>query len=286
MDEEKLKKIKCLLFDLDGTLLTSDKRITPRSAEILNRAKDKGYRIGFSTGRSLSALGAFTYPVGLLTDVPSIGCAGGEISLVLHDKPQRLYVRPFPLDVLEDLLTFALNNGLNFSLDGVGPRYYSAGLSYISTYYKDRDRAQSMGLDYPELIPVHGISEVPLTLDGTVVKPMIWYEHREQLKCMDDWNSRHPGYTNMASGFDLVEVLPDSVNKAAALERMCYMSDLLPEECCVFGDSENDLPILRRAGVSVAMCNGFREAVREADIVTDFGNDEDGAADMVEKLFL
>ena len=284
--EKRIREVRCLLFDLDGTLLTGDKRITQYSADVINRAREEGYLIGFSTGRSLGALGGFTRPVGLVTDGPSIGCAGGEIGYLSHDRVERLRVVSFPVDVLRDLLCFALENGLNFSLDGIGPRYYSRGLDYIETYRRDRDNALALGMDYPELIPVAGKQELSRCLDGTVVKPMIWYRDRQQLSLMEKWNREHPGFTNMASGFSLVEVLPESVNKALALEELCAMEGIGPEECCVFGDSENDIPILRRAGLSVAMCDGFPATMEVADLVTEYGSDADGAARAAAQLFL
>ncbi len=283
--ENRIRKVKYLLFDLDGTLLTSDKRLTPYTAGVLNRAAEKGYRVAFSTGRSLGALAAFTWPVRLETNAPSIGCAGGEVSVVRYDEVRRLKVEPFPLDVLKDLLSFALDNGFNFSLDGVGPRYYSRGLSYISTYRRDRDGAVGYGLDYPELIGL-GREDLDRALDGTVVKPMIWYERKEDLSRLDAWYADHPGYTRNASGFNLVEVLPERVSKARALEFACEAVGIPPEECCVFGDSENDVSVMERAGVSVAMRSGFEAAKAVADVVTGWGNDEDGAAREAERLFL
>ncbi len=285
--ERRLGEVRYLLFDLDGTLLTGDKRITQYSADVLMRAREKGYRIAFSTGRSLGALAGFTYPVGLETDAPSIGCAGGEIGYVVHDRVTRLRADSFPVDELRSLLLFALERGLNFSLDGTGPRYYSEGLDYIETYRRDRERAVSFGMRYPDLIEIKRDPDaVEQALDGTVVKPMVWYRTAEEKELMGIWAAEHPGYTYNSSGFSLVEVQSETVNKARALEYACAVAGIPPEQCCVFGDSENDVSILERAGVSVAMCSGFEAAKQISDIITEKGNDEDGAALAVEELFL
>ena len=42
---------KLLLFDLDGTLLRSDKTISQRTLQVLNQCKQKGILIGVSTSR-------------------------------------------------------------------------------------------------------------------------------------------------------------------------------------------------------------------------------------------
>lgn len=43
---------KMLLFDLDGTLLRSDKSISKRNLEVLELCRKKGFLIGVSTSRS------------------------------------------------------------------------------------------------------------------------------------------------------------------------------------------------------------------------------------------
>ena len=47
-----MKKCKLLLFDLDGTLLQSDKTISKRTLSVLKQSREKGILIGVSTSRS------------------------------------------------------------------------------------------------------------------------------------------------------------------------------------------------------------------------------------------
>jgi hydroxymethylpyrimidine pyrophosphatase-like HAD family hydrolase len=57
------------------------------------------------------------------------------------------------------------------------------------------------------------------------------------------------------------------------------------EEICVFGDYDNDLPMFREAGLSVAMGNARQEVKDLADIVTS-ANDDDGVAEAIRKYIL
>ena len=55
--------MKLLLFDLDGTLLKSDKTISPRTLNAVRKIREKGYTIGISTSRSESNSLKFTYDI-------------------------------------------------------------------------------------------------------------------------------------------------------------------------------------------------------------------------------
>lgn len=284
--KEKLKKIRCVLFDLDGTLMHAHPTFISRySADVLNALQDKGYYVGFSTGRALTSLGFLLKPVGLRTNTLSIGCAGAEIGPAGEAPGRAVFLRPFPQDTLVEMLETALGFGLRFSLDAHGTLYTSCDLEYFDTYMGNYRRAQDLDVFFPEPTPVPA-EELARVADGTVMKPMLWFDDLEQFRLMEPWFAKHPELHYQSSGFNLMEVQTNDVSKAAALEMLTSRLGIRPEECCVFGDSENDLPILRTAGLSVAMINGFDITKQASDLITEYTNQEDGAARMAEKLFL
>lgn len=59
-----MNKIKMIAFDLDGTLLTTDKKLTGYTIEVLKRAIDKRIEIVPATGRPLAGVPEefFTFP--------------------------------------------------------------------------------------------------------------------------------------------------------------------------------------------------------------------------------
>ena len=284
--EHKISKVKCILFDLDGTLMHAHPTfISQYSADVLNRLQDKGYMVGFSTGRGLTSLGFLMRPVGLKTNIPSIGCAGAEIGPAGTEPGHAIYTRPFPGDTLVEMLKLALSFGLNFSLDAHGTLYTSKNLEYATTYMTNYRLAQQCGAFFPKPHPLD-IDEIDMVNDGTVLKPMLWFDTEEQFHRMDPWFEAHPELHYQSSGFSLMEVQTNDVSKAVALGYLTSYLGISEDECCVFGDSENDLPILQAAGLSVAMINGFEVAKKASDIITEAGNNENGAAGMAEKLFL
>ena len=63
------------------------------------------------------------------------------------------------------------------------------------------------------------------------------------------------------------------------------MLDLAADNFCVFGDSENDMPILQAAGLSVAMANAYDAAKETSDLITPIDNMNSGAARFAAELF-
>ena len=80
-----------------------------------------------------------------------------------------------------------------------------------------------------------------------------------------------------------IEVTSKNATKAKALEKLCELLGLDKSDTLAMGDSDNDLPMLRFAGIGVAMANGEAHVKAEADIVADDCNDF-GAAKILEQI--
>lgn len=85
------------------------------------------------------------------------------------------------------------------------------------------------------------------------------------------------------SGQWLVEISAAGVTKAFALAAHCAELGIRPEEILAFGDMPNDAPMLRFAGLGVAVANAHPDALAAADEVTA-SNDEDGVALVLERI--
>ncbi|MGN0902399.1 MAG: HAD hydrolase family protein, partial [Succinivibrio sp.] len=79
-----------------------------------------------------------------------------------------------------------------------------------------------------------------------------------------------------------LEFIPHHSTKGTALAQLCNSLGYGIENAMAFGDAENDLAMIKAAGLGVAMANGF-EIVKEAADVITLSNEEDGVAHLVEK---
>jgi len=82
-----------------------------------------------------------------------------------------------------------------------------------------------------------------------------------------------------------LEIIPSCINKGQGIMDTCRALGIKPEETAAFGDAENDIPMLKTAGVGVAMGNASEPVKAAADQVTASNND-DGIALWLEKNLL
>ena len=80
-----------------------------------------------------------------------------------------------------------------------------------------------------------------------------------------------------------LEVIPAVINKGQGIRDICGVLGICPEQVITFGDAQNDIPMLRAAGMGVAMGNAT-DAVKEAADMVTLSNNEDGIAAALEKL--
>lgn len=80
-----------------------------------------------------------------------------------------------------------------------------------------------------------------------------------------------------------LEVIPKVINKGQGIRDICGVLGISTDEVISFGDAANDIPMLRTAGMGVAMGNSTEEVKAAADMVT-LSNNEDGIAAALEKL--
>ena len=93
--------IKLIALDLDGTLLNSEKRVTPYTRDVLRRAMARGVHVTLATGRMIGGAAYFGRQVGV--NAPLICCNGGVVQGM--DAPEPLFMRCLPQETVRRLLT-------------------------------------------------------------------------------------------------------------------------------------------------------------------------------------
>ena len=82
-----------------------------------------------------------------------------------------------------------------------------------------------------------------------------------------------------------IEINAAGVNKGTGLISLGRLLGIRREEIMAFGDGDNDIAMLKEAGVGVAMANAEEAVKAAADYIT-LSNEEEGVADAIEKLIL
>lgn len=274
-----MKKIRMIGFDLDGTLLTTDKVLTKRTKHVLTKAAEQGIIVLPVTGRPLSGL-----PKELL-DMPIIRYAvttnGAKVVEVETGKV--LYEKLIPvgkasqiLDIFEEYDTLR-----DICYDGVG---YTDKDNLARVY--DYVATTAMG-DYIFAVrePVPDIRKKLLEENRDLDKVQALF--RNQADKEKAWKRIDAlgGVESTGALENNIEVNAEGVNKGTALLRLGKILGIERDEIMAFGDGANDKKMLEVVGVGVAMDNAVSEVKEIADYIT-VSNDEDGVAGFIEKYVL
>ncbi len=244
--------IKAIFFDIDGTLLSHQSKTVPPSAKsAICQLKDKGIKLFTATGRHMNEIRKL--PAGSL---PFDGYVtlNGQICLdadrtILHDTPISAEdtVRMSSIFAKKEIPILMIESDrmyINFINPAVraAQKAISTPLPAIGTYTGNK---VYQFIVFGEEKPVHDLTR--------------------QLSCckMSQWNPH---------AFDII---PQKGGKIAGIRHILEHFGIQPQETMAFGDGDNDMEMLRHAGIGVAMGNANDKVKRHADYVTSH-IDQDG----------
>ena len=256
---------RLLLFDLDGTLLRSDRQVSSANGEALKRAMDRGLRVGFATGRVRRSVQPWIEE--LEPNAPLILLNGAMVWDASAGRPLLEHRLP-PADARAALVVVA-ELGVHANLY-LGDEVAIAHVSETSRTSENKD-----GVDHTEvgdlLAHLEGQPNDPfkiLCIDETGGIDVLAERLRPVLKDGSVLVHSEPTY---------LEVLPPGVSKGAALPVVLKHTQTEAAEVVAFGDGLNDIELLEASGVGVAMANAHPRVRACADHVIG-PNDSDAIA--------
>jgi len=275
---------RLLAVDLDGTLLTPDKRIGAADTEALRCAADAGVTILVATGRGLHT----ARPVLEALPVPAYAALHNG-ALMLDPTGAELWrvsMQPWPVAAALPLVRAAgLHPMLYAGVAGAG-----GGDVTLVLEREARDSQHTQGYLRTKGPILELVDDVAAACHRGVLG-IVSFGPRESVAAaagavgrlageVESWWSPATG-----PGADLFEALAPGGAKGRALRRLTERLGLTPEEVMAIGDNNNDLDMLRYAGTAVAMANATPEARAAAHFVTT-ANTADGVAHALGRIGL
>lgn len=274
-------EVRLIAMDLDGTALRADRKtFSPRLSAALDAAHERGVHILPVTGRQF-----FFLPPAVRRDAAWAGLAvlsnGGEVRRLADGA--LLQAHYLELKGLLPLIDMAARLGLPVEVSANGGLYltreswdYQREVGGPLRFHLDEILGgfghavddlgafcrAAQGVDKANLpyVPDEAREETERALSGL---PLAWF-----------W-----------SGPNSVEIAHPDASKANGLLEACKTLNIDPAQTMALGDSGNDIPMLRRAGLGVAMGSAPPEVRAAADAVSA-PYDQDGAALAIEKWVL
>jgi Cof subfamily protein (haloacid dehalogenase superfamily) len=259
--------IDLIALDLDGTLLAPDETISARNRTAIKEALAAGIRVVLVTGRGVDTPIRVSKELGL--NLPVICCHGALTKDFGANKT--LESIPVPLPYAKQMVEFAEREGLAIAIYVEEAFYRLQG----SEIFMDDMRG-------PGWYEAPSLSEI-LTQAPTFIRFM----GEESVARMQREFGDLPLSFRYETWLDFVEcaVLNRDASKKNALAKLCADFGIPAERVLAIGDSRNDVPMLRWAGIGVAMANALPEVRQSVRFITA-SNDQDGVARAIERFCL
>jgi Cof subfamily protein (haloacid dehalogenase superfamily) len=283
-------RYRILALDVDGTLLDPDGHLRPRTAEAVARAAQAGIRPVLCTGRRYRRARDITELLGL--DAPLV-CNSGAIvkdpashgTLWRADFDPALAADVRALFHAFDLPAVVFTDRAPEDADFRVPAFPTGRAMFDDYVAKNRPHAE---VD-PAWIDA-GVGEAaPAGEPWFHVCAIGSYEEMADFErsAHERMGGRIQTFVLRVSRYrgTMCEILRVDASKWSALLHLAELWGVGPEEICAVGDDANDIPMIRHAGLGVAMGHAHADVQTVADMVTG-RHDEDGVAMLVDEVLL
>ena len=253
---------KLLLFDLDGTLLKSDKTISEHTLSALNACRSKGLMIGVSTSRSEQ--NSMTFLSELLPDI--LISSGGAL---VKQNGNYIYKAEFSTEETNYMIRTVreiCGADCEITVDTMENHYWNYK---IDPKNQDQSWGDSIYTDFKDF-------------------------NQESLKmCVEIFDSdKAEKLKNILTDCDCVrfsdgywyKFTKKGVTKEKAITEICHVCKFAPENIIAFGDDFVDIGMLKLCGIGIAMGNAIEDVKQVADVVIGT-NDNDGVANYLMETF-
>ena len=235
---------RLFFFDIDGTLVPneSEQGPTPGVTSALARLRDDGHKIFLCTGRTLCDIGP---ALRKLNFDGIIAASGAYVSV----DGQCIHHRCMPLPLLRRGVELLISNHISGVLSGPETLYYAGRGRELPWHLERLERSSDVTAQMEiekftahvrtpeEIAPLRAALEPECNI--SVSDDRLFYEMTEK-----------------------------GTSKATAVEILCRYLHREMEDTVAFGDSENDVPLFRKAGLRVVMGNAGPAVKQYADYVT------------------
>jgi len=263
-------RIKLLLADVDGTLVTQDKVLTERSIAAVGELRDAGVLFAVTSGRPPRGMQMLIEPLDL--DTPIAAFNGG---LVVERDMSVIEQKVIPEDLVPEIIAMIGSHGLDVWLyQGADWLVRDLDAPHIAreTFTVQFDPTLVANFDgvTAGVAKIVGVSD-----DHELVASVAGAAH-------DQFGDHVSAARSQPYYLDITH--PDA-NKGGVVAFLSARYDVPDEQIATIGDMPNDVLMFAHSGLSIAMGQSDREVHRAARRITK-SNDEDGFAIAVERFIL
>jgi Cof subfamily protein (haloacid dehalogenase superfamily) len=262
--------IAAVLADVDGTLITEAKVLTPRSIEAIEQLHERGVLFAITSGRPPRGMKMLVSPLEMRG--PMAAFNGGIIvrpdMTVLDELTVAADVAPAVIDVIR--------------AQGVYAWIYRGTEWYVTDPHAPHAARESATVQFqPTVVPSYDV-----LLDRTVKIVGVSDDYDRVARCEAALHEQFGTRVSASRSQPYyVDVTNPAANKGVVVERLSHHYQIPLEQIATLGDGANDVLMFERSGLSIAMGNASEEVRRQATYVTA-SNEDEGFARAVEQYVL
>ncbi len=262
--------IALVLADVDGTLVTKAKALTPRAITAIEELHERGVIFAITSGRPPRGMRMLVHPLEMRG--PMAAFNGGVVvmpNMTIVDE------RAIPADAAPAIIDAIRAHGLYAWI-------YRGADWYVTDPDAPHAARESSTVQFePTVVPDYGGY-----LDRAVKIVGVSDDHDLVAQCESAVQQQFGAHVSAArSQPHYLDVTHPTANKGVVVERLSYFYEIPPEQIATLGDQPNDVLMFQRSGLSVAMGNASEEVQRQATYVTA-SNEDEGFAKAVEEFIL
>lgn len=250
-----------LLFDLDGTLLRSDKTISKETSCMIQEMRKRGFLVGISTSRGEQ--NCKSYLGQLKPDI--MICSGGA---VVKKDNEYIFAAEFSKERTKELIVTArqvCGENCEITIDTIDKHYWNYK---VDPKEQDQNWGDSVWTDF------RYFDEKALKMCVEIFDENIAQKLENKLSDCDAMR--------FSDGF-WYKYTKKGVTKEESIRIVCDTCRISTDDIIAFGDDFADIGMLKMAGIGIAMGNSICEVKAIADVVIGT-NDEDGIAEYLKRL--
>ena len=266
------KDVRLFLSDLDGTILTTEKKIMPGTMTALRNFVDCGGHFAICTGRDINSALKVYYDLELnLKGSYVVAYNGGQIYDV--DNNKTIFREGIEKSLALDIFKLAKEYGIHvhtYNDDFILSVAYNECMDFYRRVIKT------------PLIVADDISDF-INVPPCKIICIELHDHEKQERFKEIVEERFGDALDLMYSNDYyLELIPKGSGKGSALIRLRELLGIDRKCTMAAGDGENDMSMIEAAGLGVAMINAPENVKAVADVVTSQDNDHDGLKPIIE----
>ena len=267
-----MNRYKVAVFDLDGTLFNNQSQVSPKNLHALKCLKETGMLLGIASGRDYAHIASNYQKLASLMDF--VVEENGTHFIDLHTNKETLTSEPVDsnqfVHFYQKLSTIPTAAFFNES-----GKPYGIGDQAVLDFFMAEAHATEVNKISLSQLPQHVFHKIVVAhylKDSTQLNQLVSRYLPHNLSATKSVNF-------------LFEIQDAKTTKSSGIQAYIKTQGINMREVVAFGDGDNDLSMIKDAGLGVAMKNAMKDVKNGADMMTEEEANDDGVAKFIEKYF-